>query len=89
MTDAPNTAIAGDLATAAVGRPPIKVRRFSTGAHHYVFEATFADRPPVVVRVAAEHSMARSLTAMLCPRRQTVETNCCVSSRMLCNASVE
>ena len=34
-TDAPNNAIAGDLATAAVGHSPIDVRRFSTGAHHY------------------------------------------------------
>jgi aminoglycoside phosphotransferase len=58
MTDAPNSALAGDLATAALGRPPIDVRRFGTGAHHYVFEATFADRPPVVVRIAAEHSRA-------------------------------
>jgi hypothetical protein len=57
-TDAPNNAIAGDLAAAAVGRSPINVRRFGTGAHHYVFEATFADRPPVVVRIAAEHSRA-------------------------------
>jgi aminoglycoside phosphotransferase len=55
-TDAPNSAIAGDLATAALGRLPIDVRRFRTGTHHYVFEATFTDRPPVVVRIAAEHS---------------------------------
>jgi aminoglycoside phosphotransferase len=55
-TDAPNSAIAGDLATAALGRLPIDVRRFGTGTHHYVFEATFTDRPPVVVRIAAEHS---------------------------------
>jgi hypothetical protein len=57
-TDAPNNAIAGDLATAAVGHSPIDVRRFTTGAHHYVFEVTFADRLPVVVRIAAEHSRA-------------------------------
>jgi hypothetical protein len=54
--DAPNSAIAGDLAAAVVGSLPIEVRRFGTGAQHYVFEATFADRPPVVVRIAAEHS---------------------------------
>jgi hypothetical protein len=58
-TDAPNNAIAGDRAAAAVGRLPINVRRFGSGAHHYVFEATFADRPPVVVRIAAEHRLRR------------------------------
>ncbi len=72
-TDAPNNAIAGDLAAAAVGRSPINVRRFGTGAHHYVFEATFADRPPVVVRIAAEHSRAAmagalTLSGLLRPR---------------------
>jgi aminoglycoside phosphotransferase len=54
-TDAPYTAIAGDLAAAAVGHPPTEVRRFSTGSHHYVFEVAFEDRAPVVVRIAAEH----------------------------------
>jgi aminoglycoside phosphotransferase len=57
-TDVPNSALAADLATAAVGHRPIDVRRFSRGAHHYVFEAAFADRPPVVVRIAAEHGRA-------------------------------
>jgi hypothetical protein len=67
-TDAPNNAIAGALAAAAVGRSPIDVRRFGTGAHHYVFEATFADRPPVVVRVAAKHGRAAMAGALrVCP----------------------
>jgi Ser/Thr protein kinase RdoA (MazF antagonist) len=52
----PNSAIAANLAAAAVGSQPVVVRRFSTGSHHYVYEATFEDRPPVVVRIAAEHS---------------------------------
>ena len=60
----PNSAIAGDLAAAAVGRLPIEVRRFSTGSHHYVFEATFEDRTPVVVRIAAEHSRAAMAGAL-------------------------
>jgi len=47
--------LAGNL-VAALGCPPTEVRRFGTGAHHYVFEATFRDRAPVVVRIAAEHS---------------------------------
>jgi aminoglycoside phosphotransferase len=72
-TDAPNNAIAGALAAAAVGRSPIDVRRFGTGAHHYVFEATFADRPPVAVRVAAKHGRAAMagalrLSSLLRPR---------------------
>jgi hypothetical protein len=62
-TDAPNKAVAGDLATTAVGHSPIDVRRFSTGAYHHDFEVTFADRPPVVVRIAAEHS--RGMAAAL------------------------
>jgi Ser/Thr protein kinase RdoA (MazF antagonist) len=41
---------------ASLGSLPTAVRRFATGSHHYVFEATFEDREPVVVRIAAEHS---------------------------------
>jgi len=62
-TDVPNSAIAGNLA-AAVGRSPIKVRRFGTGSHHYVFQATFEDRAPVVVRIAAEHSRSAMAGAL-------------------------
>jgi hypothetical protein len=53
--DVPNSAIAADLAAAAVGSRPIAVRRFSAGSHHYVYEATFEDGSSVVVRIAAEH----------------------------------
>ncbi len=57
MTDElPSATVAGDLAAAAVGLRPAEVRRFGTGLHHYVFEATFENRDPVVVRIAAEHS---------------------------------
>jgi aminoglycoside phosphotransferase len=63
-TDAPYSAIAGDLAAAAVGRPSIEVRRFSTGSHHYVFEVAFEDRAPVVVRIAAEHSRSAMVGAL-------------------------
>jgi aminoglycoside phosphotransferase len=62
--EVPNSTIAGRLAAAAVGRSPIKVRRFGTGAHHYVFEATFEDCAPVVVRIAAEHSRAAMAGAL-------------------------
>jgi aminoglycoside phosphotransferase len=56
MTIAPNDAVARGLVAAALGCLPTDVRRLGTGSHHYVFEATFKDRSPVVVRVAAEHS---------------------------------
>jgi Ser/Thr protein kinase RdoA (MazF antagonist) len=72
-TDAPISAVAGDLAAAAVGCRPIAVRRFGAGLRHYVFEATFEDRAPVVVRIAAEHSRsamagALALSRLLRPR---------------------
>jgi Ser/Thr protein kinase RdoA (MazF antagonist) len=63
-TNAPDAAIAGGLAAAALGRLPLAVHRFSTGSHHYVFEVTFEDRPPVVVRVAAEHSRSAMVGAL-------------------------
>jgi aminoglycoside phosphotransferase (APT) family kinase protein len=63
-TDAPNTAVAGDLAASAVGRRPTEVRRFGTGSHHYVFEAMFEDRPAVVVRIAAGHSRSAMAGAL-------------------------
>ena len=71
--DLPNAAIAGDLAAAAIGCPPVEVRRFGTGTQHHVFEAKFADRAPVVVRIAAEHSRsamvgAYKLSNLLRPR---------------------
>src|SRR4051812_9280965 len=62
--DGPNSAVAANLAAAAVGRPPIDVRRFDTGSHHYVFEATFEDRAPIVVRIAAEHSQSAMAGAL-------------------------
>jgi Ser/Thr protein kinase RdoA (MazF antagonist) len=67
--DVPNSIIARDLAAAAVGRVPIDVRRFGTGSHHYVFEATFEDRPPVVVRIAAEHGRVAMAGALKLSRR--------------------
>jgi aminoglycoside phosphotransferase len=71
-TNEPDNAIARSLAAAAVGRSPAVVRRFSTGLHHYVFEVTFEDREPVVVRIAAEHSrsvmvQAHKLSQLLRP----------------------
>jgi aminoglycoside phosphotransferase len=63
-TDAPDSAVAGGLVAAATGHTPLAVRRFSTGSHHYVFEVTFEDRAPVVVRIAAEHSRSAMVGAL-------------------------
>jgi Ser/Thr protein kinase RdoA (MazF antagonist) len=63
-TDAPNSAIAGDLAATAVGCRPTEVRRFDAGLRHYVFEATFENRAPVVVRIAADHSRSAMAAAL-------------------------
>ena len=64
----PDASIAADLAAAAVGRRPTDVRRFGAGLHHHVFEASFADRAPVVVRIAAEHSRAAMAGALTLSR---------------------
>jgi hypothetical protein len=48
----PSLEQAVDIVAGALGEAPVGVRRFQTGLHHYVYEATFAARPPVVVRIA-------------------------------------
>jgi plasmid stability protein len=72
-TDEPNNTVARNLVAAALGCLPTAVRRFDTGSQHYVFEATFKERAPVVVRIAAEHSRsamagARKLSQLLRPQ---------------------
>jgi aminoglycoside phosphotransferase (APT) family kinase protein len=52
--DKPDGALAAALAATATGCQPIAVERFPTGLQHHVFEARFADRAPVVVRIATE-----------------------------------
>lgn len=47
----PNAELAAALASRVTGCTPITVRRFATGARHYVFEVQFADREPVVARI--------------------------------------
>lgn len=49
----PDAALAASLAEAAMRRRPLGVTRFTTGLQHYVFEVTFADAPPVVMRIAS------------------------------------
>jgi hypothetical protein len=70
MTTTPISNItAGNLATAAVGARPVEVRRFGTGLHHYVFEASFENRAPVVVRIAEEESRSALVGAFSLSQR--------------------
>jgi aminoglycoside phosphotransferase (APT) family kinase protein len=52
------------IATRALGLAPSSVRRFPTGMQHYVFEARYADRADVVVRIASEASRAKMAGAL-------------------------
>ena len=52
-TDLPDATLAAELAKASIGGRPSGVRRFSVGSSHIVFEVSYVDRAPVVVRVAA------------------------------------
>jgi aminoglycoside phosphotransferase (APT) family kinase protein len=56
--DTPDGALAANLAAAATGCEPIAVERFNTGLQHYVFEARFVRRAPVVVRIATKQGRA-------------------------------
>jgi aminoglycoside phosphotransferase (APT) family kinase protein len=49
-----DAASATAIAEGATGCRPISTSRFTNGAHHYVYEVGFADRAPVVVRIAAD-----------------------------------
>ena len=57
----PDAALAERLAHKATGARPAAIRRFPTGSQHFVFEATFADRDAVVVRLsrAADRPIVR------------------------------
>jgi len=72
-TITPDARLAAEIALRMTGHAPATVRRFSTGARHYVFEAAFAARPPVVVRIGdrsahAEMAGAVYLSRLLRPR---------------------
>lgn len=69
----PNAQLAAAIALAALGCAPVAVRRFTTGARHYVFDLQFTDRPPVVVRIGdlsaqAELAGAIYLSSLLRPK---------------------
>jgi aminoglycoside phosphotransferase (APT) family kinase protein len=47
----PDAKLAATIATRVTGYTPAFVRRFTTGARHYVFDVAFAERAPIVVRI--------------------------------------
>jgi aminoglycoside phosphotransferase (APT) family kinase protein len=49
----PSAELASAIAARVGGCAPETVRRFTTGARHYVYEAKFADRRPIVVRIGS------------------------------------
>ncbi|KAA6490728.1 hypothetical protein EXN67_28035 [Rhizobium rhizogenes] len=51
MRQAPDAQLAAAIASKAIGCAPAAVRRFTTGARHYVFDLQFAERSPAVVRI--------------------------------------
>jgi hypothetical protein len=67
--DVINSTVASALVAAALGARPVEVRRFGTGLHHYVFEAAFEDRAPVVVRIASKESRSAMVGAFELSRR--------------------
>lgn len=69
----PSEELAAAIAAKVIGRAPETVARFATGARHYVYDATFAKLPPVVVRIGdraahAEMAGAVYLSNLLRPR---------------------
>jgi aminoglycoside phosphotransferase (APT) family kinase protein len=60
----PDAELATAIATGVVGSAPTSVSRFTTGMAHYVFDVTFADRLPIVVRIG-EASARASVTGAL------------------------
>jgi aminoglycoside phosphotransferase len=70
---APTAELAAAIAARVTARAPKTVARFTTGARHYVYDATFADCQPIVVRMGsatahAEMAGAVYLSNLLRPR---------------------
>ena len=68
----PDESFAAAIAGRVVGSAPTAIRRFTTGSRHYVYEASFRDCDPVVVRIGdrtahAEMAGARRLSELLRP----------------------
>jgi Phosphotransferase enzyme family len=73
VTSAPDAALAAVIAARVAGLPAVSVRRFTTGARHYVFDVAFADASAIVVRIGdreahAELAGALYLSGLLRPR---------------------
>jgi aminoglycoside phosphotransferase len=68
-TGSPDDTLARKLAARATRCEPIAVNRFGTGTHHFVFEAAFRRRAPVVVRIAADHDRRVMIGAAALSRR--------------------
>ncbi|HEV2652139.1 MAG TPA: aminoglycoside phosphotransferase family protein [Rhizomicrobium sp.] len=69
----PDEQLAASIVASSLSVSPLACRRFTTGSHHFVYEATFSDRPPVVVRIARPSERAAmvgaaELSALLRPR---------------------
>jgi aminoglycoside phosphotransferase (APT) family kinase protein len=64
----PNARLAAAIASCATGRAPVAVRRFTTGARHYVFDLQFADHPPAVVRTGSPSARAELAGAIYLSR---------------------
>jgi aminoglycoside phosphotransferase (APT) family kinase protein len=54
----PDAALAHRLVAEVLGLEPVETRRFPTGTMHYVYEARFTSRAPVVIRLAAPYGAA-------------------------------
>lgn len=61
---APTPDLATAIAARVTERAPNAVARFTTGARHYVYEATFADRQPIVVRIGSASAHAEMAGAV-------------------------
>jgi aminoglycoside phosphotransferase len=69
----PDEKLAASIVASSLSVSPVTCRRFTTGSHHFVYEAIFSERPPVVVRIArpserAAMMGAAELSALLRPR---------------------
>lgn len=69
----PSAALAATIAARTTGCAPLTVSRFTTGARHYVYEARFADRAPIVVRIGGSNALSEiagaiHLSKLLRPR---------------------
>jgi aminoglycoside phosphotransferase (APT) family kinase protein len=62
----PTPETAAEIVRLRFGRTPSAVRRFAAGLRHFVYEALFDDRAPVVVRLTrgADRVIARSAAAL-------------------------